>query len=388
MTTPLTLRLVKGSALTWQEADDNFTNLGVTADLALELATTTFTSVSVGVVPAGGTDTSKFLKADGTWGTPAGSGGTVTSIGITTTGATDALVVSGSPVTNSGTISLAVNTFGSTTAGVAPASGGGTSNFLRADGSWAAPTSGTPDATTVLDAQGQAFQFWISGTTGGQSGSSIPAIATQGTVSGLAADAATFYRAWASLVCTDSGNTWGTTFGSFAWSSTAGQNGFDVIQVVSTGSTFPATSGAFIGLSDAVLNVQNPWAKDNQRFFGLATASGNADPNKNTNWWIFHHENNSGVWTSTDTGVAKTTDQVIWQRIWSTPGSGVLNMTAYLVTSFTSVTTLCTAFSASSNIPTADTLIGMVAYGNSASGGGAMRFHKAHGVVYGCGNPF
>ena len=35
-----------------------------------------------------------------------------------------------------------VETFTDTTEGVVPASGGGTTNFLRADGTWATPTGG------------------------------------------------------------------------------------------------------------------------------------------------------------------------------------------------------------------------------------------------------
>lgn len=35
-----------------------------------------------------------------------------------------------------------VETFNNTTEGVVPASGGGTTNFLRADGTWATPAGG------------------------------------------------------------------------------------------------------------------------------------------------------------------------------------------------------------------------------------------------------
>jgi len=43
-----------------------------------------------------------------------------------------------------------LNTFTSTDKGLAPASGGGTSNFLRADGTWAAPSGGAFDAKLTL----------------------------------------------------------------------------------------------------------------------------------------------------------------------------------------------------------------------------------------------
>jgi hypothetical protein len=45
---------------------------------------------------------------------------------------------------------LAVATFGAANSGVVPLSGGGTVNFLRADGSWASPP-GAVDLATVLD---------------------------------------------------------------------------------------------------------------------------------------------------------------------------------------------------------------------------------------------
>ncbi len=57
-------------------------------------------------------------------------------------------VVVGGTVTSSGTITL--NEFTSTTPGVVPASGGGTVNFLRADGTWAIPPGASAANPTVL----------------------------------------------------------------------------------------------------------------------------------------------------------------------------------------------------------------------------------------------
>lgn len=81
----------------------------------------------------------------------AGSG-TVTSVGISTSGpGADSLTIADSPVTGSGTITVTPNVFTSTTAGVVPASGGGTLNFLRADGTWAiaSGTESTQNVTTT-----------------------------------------------------------------------------------------------------------------------------------------------------------------------------------------------------------------------------------------------
>lgn len=106
MTTTIVTRIGKGSALTWLEADTNFTNLKATADLALELATTTFTSGSVGVAPASGGGTSNYLRADGTWAAPPGTAGSVAvkDEGTTlTTGVTSIDFVGGGvSATNSG----------------------------------------------------------------------------------------------------------------------------------------------------------------------------------------------------------------------------------------------------------------------------------------------
>ena len=66
-----------------------------------------------------------------------GGGGVPTSRLINTT----APLAGGGDLTADRTLS--VTTFGAGASGVVPASGGGTSNFLRADGSWAAPSGGS-----------------------------------------------------------------------------------------------------------------------------------------------------------------------------------------------------------------------------------------------------
>ena len=44
-----------------------------------------------------------------------------------------------------------VETFNDTTEGVVPASGGGTTNFLRADGTWATPAGGGGGSLTFQE---------------------------------------------------------------------------------------------------------------------------------------------------------------------------------------------------------------------------------------------
>jgi hypothetical protein len=90
------------------------------------------TSGAKGLAPASGGGTTNFLRADGTWAAPPGGSGT----NLSYTAATRVLA------SDTGTdATLPLVTSGD--AGLAPASGGGTTNFLRADGTWAAPPGGT-----------------------------------------------------------------------------------------------------------------------------------------------------------------------------------------------------------------------------------------------------
>ena len=131
-----------------------------------------------GGVPATGTPSGKYLKDDGTWDTPAGSGGvsdgdkgdiTVSSSGTVWTIDNNAVTLakiqdittarilgrvtagSGDPEQLTGTeVTTLLDTFTSSLKGLAPASGGGTSNFLRADGTWAAPSGGGGGGNTQI----------------------------------------------------------------------------------------------------------------------------------------------------------------------------------------------------------------------------------------------
>lgn len=80
------------------------------------------------------------------WSSITGKPTTLAGFGITDGLSTSRQINTTLPLTGGGNLSadrtLGVNTFTSSTSGVVPASGGGTSNYLRADGTWASPGAG------------------------------------------------------------------------------------------------------------------------------------------------------------------------------------------------------------------------------------------------------
>jgi hypothetical protein len=153
------------------------TNLGYTASTRVLTSSTgtsatlpLFSSSDPGLVSGSGGGTTNFLRADGTWAAPSGGGGVsdgdkgdITVSGSGATWTIDNAAVSLAKLSNLAANSIIGNNTGSsatpialtvaqTTAmldaftsslkGLAPASGGGTTNFLRADGTWAAPPAG------------------------------------------------------------------------------------------------------------------------------------------------------------------------------------------------------------------------------------------------------
>lgn len=136
-----------------------------------------FSSSLKGVTPASGGGTTNFLRADGTWAAPPGTGGVTdgdkTDITVSGSGATwtiDNDVVTFAKMLNIATarilgrttagtgdieeltatqVTAMLNAFSSSLQGLVPASGGGSVNFLRADGTWVAPSNYGPLVFTM-----------------------------------------------------------------------------------------------------------------------------------------------------------------------------------------------------------------------------------------------
>jgi hypothetical protein len=98
-----------------------------------------FTATTSGAVPPSGGGTSNYLRADGTFDTPTSAGPIAnnTVLGNASGGTANPVALTQTQLTT------LINLFTSSLAGAVPASGGGTANYLRADGTWSTPPGGS-----------------------------------------------------------------------------------------------------------------------------------------------------------------------------------------------------------------------------------------------------
>jgi hypothetical protein len=109
-----------------------------------------FTAALAGIVPLSGGGTTAFLRADGTWVVPSsGDSVLVNAVAVTDANLNDTTPAAAGTGRNvffqrSGSgpdsVSAYLNQFTAALAGIVPLSGGGSTNFLRADGMWVVPT--------------------------------------------------------------------------------------------------------------------------------------------------------------------------------------------------------------------------------------------------------
>lgn len=169
----------------------NFTGSPITTSGTLTLAgtlnisnggtgATTANAALNALLPSQTGNSGRFLTTNGTntsWATVAAGSGTVTSVGIFSGNA--AITVTNTPITTSGNIIVTANQFTSIAPGFVPASGGGITNFLRADGTWSAPTGGAGTVTSVT-VNGTSGRITSSGSPITSSGSITVDLATSG----------------------------------------------------------------------------------------------------------------------------------------------------------------------------------------------------------------
>jgi hypothetical protein len=148
-----------------------------TSVAALAAAIGLFSSVLSGLVPASGGGTTKFLRADGTWAQVPFSNlsGSATLSQLPLIGSNTVLGnasgISAVPSALTTTqLTMLINQFTSVVGGAVPASGGGTANFLRADGAWAAPPGGGGGGGGTPGGADTDIQFNSAGSFSGDSG--------------------------------------------------------------------------------------------------------------------------------------------------------------------------------------------------------------------------
>ncbi|HET9954098.1 MAG TPA: hypothetical protein VFQ61_06325 [Polyangiaceae bacterium] len=169
-------------ALPWQSAEIVFESL-VAKYLVLSEANaestsgsspSLFSSSAPGIVPASGGGAETYLRADGVWAVPVGTGGEGGTVGLfddTHSGIVPASGGGGAKFLRADRTWMEPPVFSLLNAGYVPASSGDPATFLRADGTWAVPagSGGLADNSVTLAklediASGRLLGRWSAGT--------------------------------------------------------------------------------------------------------------------------------------------------------------------------------------------------------------------------------
>ena len=262
-----------------------------------------FTSTEAGLVSGSGGGTTNYLRADGSWNAPLGT----TNLGYT------AAPAQGTVTSDTGT-NATVPVFDSTNAGLVGGSGGGTTNFLRADGTWHAP----PGVMAGADTQ---VQFNDNGGAGGDTGLTFNKTTNELTVGVSNADPGT--ATVKGDLNLDSGGNFATTIQSVTPTanrtiSFPDQTGTVGLVSGATGNIQYNSSGALAGTTDLTVGNFN-WTDPTVTYTGLkfnvtetgsATASRLLDIQKNGET-LFSVDKNAGARASTFYTEETTTNGIV-----------------------------------------------------------------------------
>ena len=234
-----------------------------------------FTSTEAGLVSGSGGGTTNYLRADGGWNAPLGT----TNLGYT------AAPAQGTVTSDTGT-DATVPLFDSTNAGLVGGSGGGSTNFLRADGTWHAP----PGVMAGADTQ---VQFNDNGGAGGDTGLTFNKTTNELTVGVSNADPGT--ATVKGDLNLDSGGSFSTTIQSVTPTanhtiSFPDQTGTVGLVSGATGNIQYNNAGALAGTAD--LNVELDWAVTTTAYTGLRVNVNDNGGNSNANTSIFDLQKN------------------------------------------------------------------------------------------------
>jgi hypothetical protein len=255
-----------------------------------------------------------------------------------------------------------LDSFTSALKGLAPASGGGTTNFLRADGSWAVPAGG--GSFNDQDYQSVEFRITSGSTAAVFDGGTLTAA---GTVSFGGPQATTRFLAagrkiYTSTATAGTANGIRISYGQFFRGNVASVGGFN-FQAIFGQTVNLNGSQAFVGLkaSTAALPVTAGAVLALTDCLGMGYDTTDAS----TGNWFFYRNDNTGSATRVDlgTGAARNATDGYRLRISCLPNDTIVTVEVVNLTTNTSV--LSTTYN--TDLPTANTTLAIGVEGNNGA---------------------